>query len=366
MGAIPSDIPGIGSTSLQPRPNPGFDPMKHGLTSDDYFVFSRMDGQTSLRDVILETGFAPERAIGIIGRLRQMGAFLLPGEAEPPRPGQQPSARGTVRIKPIARPEPPPEPPPEPAKKPTSGPLFLTAEEELAMAEDVVLDDGDKREVFRLMRLIDKGDYFGLFGVAESVDRKTLKRAYFTLSKRFHPDRYYRKNTGSFGPLLSRIFETASRAFETLSDDRRRAEYLRAQRGELAPAPAPRAQTREEHAAELFARGCQLEARGKHEEALQMLGAVVRQHPLPRYLARAARCALAASQLNLAEEYAKKAAELEADDPSYARLLASVYRAAGKLRLAEQLLEHALSLNTDNDMLVGELRADLADVRSKI
>ena len=80
----------------------------------------------------------------------------------------------------------------------------------------------------------------------------------------------------------------------------------------------------------------------------------------------AAACAAGARQWPLAEEYAKKARELQPADPSSARLLAFAYRGQGKLRDAEETLVYALRLKIDNDRLVAELEEDLAEVRKQL
>jgi curved DNA-binding protein CbpA len=358
VSQIPETIPEIGSASQQPRKNPLFDPAQYrDLTSEDYFVWTRIDGATSIRQIILETGFSATRAIAILRRLRLSGAFLMPGEepqTPPERPigGPAPSAQGTIR-------------PGAPVKIPQ--PLLdLTPEERAALAEQVDLSEEDKRAVIRVLRKVERGTFFDLLGVDENTDRRTLKREYFKLSKQFHPDRYYGKNTGSFGPWLSRIFEAVSRAYAVLDDPNKRAEY----QGRLSVAagrPAVRrSQTHEEHAAELFERGCAFEVAGNYVEALKLFAAVTRIDTKPQYIRRAARCALQARELSLAEEYAKKAAGLAPTDPSSARLLATVLRAVGKLREAEATLERALSLSPGNDILLRELEADLRQVRDEL
>lgn len=61
-------------------------------------------------------------------------------------------------------------------------------------------------------------DYFALLGVNTASDAREIKRAYFKLSKKFHPDRYFRKNVGPYGDKLHCIFKRVSESYELLSD----------------------------------------------------------------------------------------------------------------------------------------------------
>jgi Flp pilus assembly protein TadD len=89
----------------------------------------------------------------------------------------------------------------------------------------------------------------------------------------------------------------------------------------------------------------------------------VRIDPQTKYLRRSASCALAAGQPRTALEHAKKAQAQSPSDPSLARLLASSFKAAGKLADAEEVLVMAMALKSENDVLGNELRNDLAEVR---
>ena len=69
--------------------------------------------------------------------------------------------------------------------------------------------------------------YHEILGVAVDADVRAIKQAYFGLSKQFHPDRYFRRNVGPFGPRLERIFKKVAEAYELLSDPNTRAEIER-------------------------------------------------------------------------------------------------------------------------------------------
>ena len=416
MSAVPAEIAGIGSTLQKLRARPGFDPLKAALGPEEYFVFSRIDGQQSLREVLLTTGLPVDRAIAIVQRLRAIGALLVPGETGapannavpqpiantpasqttrtvvPPMPSTPtgprplaPNARtGPVPVvtsssapnsSAVARPASSVQTSPMPVlpgqRRPASaepagepGPSHdlsltgMTPLEMSALREDVPIDDGTRRRILAMARLADGRDPWALLGVPAGSDARQLKRAYFRLSKDTHPDRYFGQPIGSFGARLPVVFEALSRAYARLTSPDRSA----ANRAGT-PSRAEQPQTPQEYAGELFERACQLEVSGGHLDAMKLFAAAVRVDPQPRYLRRAASCALAAGQPKTAVEYAKKAHSLAPTDPSSARLLAAAFRAAGKLSDAEEVLVLAMALKSENDVLGAELRYDLAEVR---
>jgi curved DNA-binding protein CbpA len=69
--------------------------------------------------------------------------------------------------------------------------------------------------------------YHEILGVPANADRKALRKAYFALSKELPPDRFFRRNTGTFGKRLDRIFGKIVEAYELLSDPTARAEIER-------------------------------------------------------------------------------------------------------------------------------------------
>lgn len=370
MSTVPAEIAGIGSTTQRLRVSPDFDPLRSSVGPEEYFVLSRIDGTQTLRDVLLSTGLPIDRAVAIVARLRSIGALLLPGEtaapgsAPPQRPSapKVPAAGKSQQLPALARTLTPSSgsmrPPP-----PTAAPVHdltlpgATPDELAALAEDVELADRERRRILAMARLAHGRDPHALLGVPVTADARTLKLAYFQLSKEIHPDRYYGRRLGSFGARMSAVFEAASRAYARLTTQ---------DRGRAAPqaqGASDQPQTPQEYAAELFDRACQLEIGGDALEAMKLFAAAVRMDAQARYLRRAASCALAAGQPKTAVEYAKKAHTLAPNDASAARLLALAFRAAGKLVDAEEVLVIAMAIKSENDTLTAELRNDLAEVR---
>ena len=238
-----------------------------------------------------------------------------------------------------------------------------TDAEKKALAEQVDLSLAERLRILAMERLADGRDPWALLGVERGVNDKTLKRAYFKLSKDIHPDRFYGKQLGTFGDRLAAVFEAVSRAYARLTTPEKKPSGSSAAHQAIG---SEQPQTPGEYASELFERACGLEVSGDALGAMKLFAAAVRIDPQTRYLRRAARCALAAGQPKSAVEYAKKAQTQAPDDPSSARLLAAAFRAAGKLADAEEVLVMAMALKSENDVLTAELRNDLAEVRRQI
>lgn len=369
MSSVPAEIAGIGSTEQRLRVSPGFDPRAAAIGPEEYFVLSRIDGTHTLHDVLLGTGLPIQRAIAIITHLRAIGALLLPGESLAPRAPMLPKVPALSPSHGV-----PLMPPGRPMRRTPSGsrPTVMsmhdlslpgaTPDELAALGEDSELDDYERRRVLAMARLVGAPDPHALLGVPAGADARMLKLAYFQLSKEIHPDRYYGKRLGSFGARMSAVFEATSRAYARLTSSHRGRAH-RAQRAHSAAPPDAQPQSPHAYAAELFDRACELEVGGDAPAATTLFAAAVRVDPLPRYLRRAASCALAADQPRSALEYAKKAYALAPHDPSAARLLATAFRAAGQLGDAEEVLLFAMAIKSESDALATELRNDLAEVR---
>ena len=98
---------------------------------------------------------------------------------------------------------------------------------EAALAEPVDLPADRKREILAREETLD-GDHYAVLGLRPGATVEQIRAAYFEASRVFHPDRYYGKNLGSYQARLERIFKRLADAHATLTDEEKRAEYLRA------------------------------------------------------------------------------------------------------------------------------------------
>ena len=90
---------------------------------------------------------------------------------------------------------------------------------------DIPLDEQQRREALCLYEQLDQMTFYDLFGVDSDASRRDIKRAYFRLSKRYHPDKFFRKELHDFSEILERIFQEITKAYRTLSKSDKRDDY---------------------------------------------------------------------------------------------------------------------------------------------
>ena len=118
----------------------------------------------------------------------------------------------------------------------------------ITMSTGTALNDEHKQVVLYYHYHLRRVTYYDLLGIEPHSGRREVKLAYFRLSKAFHPDRWYRQDTGDFGEMIEDVFKWLNRAYGVLSSPRKRKGYDKlVGRGyigewqlEKAPAPRPR------------------------------------------------------------------------------------------------------------------------------
>ncbi len=76
-------------------------------------------------------------------------------------------------------------------------------------------------------------DYFTLLGVSESDSRDQVRKAYYNLVKKYHPDRFFEQDVlPELRDKVNALFQRISDAHETLSDATAKARYVSDRRGE--------------------------------------------------------------------------------------------------------------------------------------
>jgi len=75
-------------------------------------------------------------------------------------------------------------------------------------------------------------DYFTLLGVSESAPRDQVRKSYYSLVKKYHPDRFFEQDVLlDLRDKVNTLFQRISDAHETLCDTTAKARYVRDRKG---------------------------------------------------------------------------------------------------------------------------------------
>jgi curved DNA-binding protein CbpA len=130
-------------------------------------------------------------------------------------------------------------------------------------------------------RRVDWLTHYELLGIGSEATLEEIRTAYFEKSRAFHPDLRHRPDLFDCQKELETVFTRLRNAFETLSDDRQRAEYDAKVKApaDLALEPLAEPGARAEIAARSYARARQLIAEKDFHPAVEMLREAIRSVP---------------------------------------------------------------------------------------
>ena len=187
-------------------------------------------------------------------------------------------------------------------------------------------------------------DFYKLLGVSSGASAAEIRKAYAALARARHPDRF---PDGPEKDTASRDLQDITTAFNTLSNERRRAEYDQQQE-------RPQPTTPEEIARDAFERHGGLLEAGQLDEAVTLLRTAVHHAPesaeyhaaLGRALARATTGAREAIQV------LEKASHLDPKNPGLVADLALLLNQQGLRVRAKRVLEKAQRLAPTHSRVV--------------
>jgi curved DNA-binding protein CbpA len=143
--------------------------------------------------------------------------------------------------------------------------------------ERVDLTEEEQKRILCFFATLETLTHHELLQVSREADEQEIKRAYFRVSRDFHPDRYFRRELGPFKDKVEAIFKKLNKAYEVLSDPKRRKQYESTLPEEITPeriAAKLEASRREKAAEETKAQDQKLA-----EERRQRL---LRHHPIAK------------------------------------------------------------------------------------
>jgi len=177
---------------------PDLDPVGLQLSPREGYLLSRIDGRTSWAMLRRMGGLPPSEIDRCIEVWLARGWLEVAGERGLGRSGDATS------------------------KPPASPAVGIEIDARLDLSEEL------QKELLELAGDLQR-PYHEVLGVPRGADARAIKKAYFAKSKRFHPDRYFRRNTGPFAALLEICFKRLLEAYELLSDPVTRTEVEQSQ-----------------------------------------------------------------------------------------------------------------------------------------
>jgi curved DNA-binding protein CbpA len=179
---------------------PGVDVRKLPLTPTDGYLLTRVNGQATVRDIARETGVFEQEVVDSFEKLVKLNVVTF---------GSVEEALAALK------------PPPAPLKA-----AVLTAAYDPSLLDEACdLDTEQRKRVLDLFFALEDNDYYTLLGIPKDADKKGIKKAYYEVALPMHPDKFFRKNLGSFKPKMEAVFAKLTLAHDTLLDKEKRAEY---------------------------------------------------------------------------------------------------------------------------------------------
>jgi tetratricopeptide (TPR) repeat protein len=229
----------------------------------DGYILSLVDGRLTIDEITEVSGLASETVSAVFDKLRLLGLVAFDGEMEldadadarisgvrtarsvrpprqtrqPPRQTRQPPRQTRQPPRPTKQPPRPTKQPPRPTRPPRRSKLAppLVAPPPVAPPPvappkptadaSIDLEPAHQEQIDGTFARLNTLDHYVLLGVARTADKKEIKRAYFELTGRFHPDRFFRKRLGLFKAKMEAIFTRMTEAHDTLTRLEKRAEY---------------------------------------------------------------------------------------------------------------------------------------------
>lgn len=338
------------------NPNEKFTRSTDGSTTNsllpaESFILSRLDEPARLEDLVAVSGLRELEAFraiyglalsGLVQREYWQNAFRTEAATTSPKPTR---AVGSGSL------------PEVPTVEPQVTDRWAQVKDE---------ESEDKLGEF-LERLRAAGDFYEIIDVPRTAGANDIKVAYYSLARRYHPDRFHLKSGTRLHIQISAAFARITQAYETLMDANARSNYdatlARAkQRGESGALKEKEASAKDDsfhqkvttgdlgQAENIFREGFEYLQQGQVSAALTRLAAASRSDPKnAKYRAYYGR-ALAADQKTrrLAESELQTAVKLEPSSPLYRTMLAELYFELKFFRRAQKELDQALELDPKN------------------
>jgi len=185
--------------------------------------------------------------------------------------------------------------------------------------------------------------YDELLGVDKSADSETIKKNYYHLAKKYHPDRHFTSADPDTKTKLTTIFDALTKAYETLKDDTLRQKYYQS----LAAPKHSKGIEDSSDAEEQFKRGVTEYKKKNYWDAIEKFNEAIKLKPdIPQYLSYLSLAySKVPAKLKEAEEILLQAIKLEPFNADLYTNLGLIYIKGGLKKKAITSFQKALKID---------------------
>lgn len=339
------------------------------LSAQEGFLLSRVDGVGSTRELCQVSATGEEETLRALLGLTAAGLLQL-GAAEEiagsPAPARAPRDNPMARLQGFLKKT------EAPARASATA---ATAREAAASTTQVATQAGpskvseatEKSSSHRAMlldrlRASEAQNFYQLLEVEAETSQELIQKNYYSLARRYHPDRFHGSDVADLQPAMERLFARVNQAFYTLKDPERRQEYDRSlHKGDLDTRKMQQSAS-QDLGRENYRRALKLVAAGQYVKALPFLENAVRadQSKADYFETLGMVQSLNPRLKDEAERALKKACHLAPARPEGFLRLGLYYFKTHQLEKAAQALQTALGWDPTNAlarMALGQVKA---------
>lgn len=211
-------------------------------------------------------------------------------------------------------------------------------------------------EVFDFHNNLENLNYYQILDVIDGVSQEDIKKSYFRLARKFHPDFFSRELPLESIQKIDNVFDQITKAYQTLSDEKRKSEYDK----KISASPGDDRKNLAKEAEKRFRQGKTLFNQGRFDEALVFLEQSVRlsQDKASYFMLLAMTQAKLQIYRKEAEQNFIRATRLEPWNAEALVGLGVLYKKEGMHIKAKKQFERALQIDSDHKIALKELRGD--------
>jgi len=199
------------------------------LSQSEYFILSRVDGMSSIEDIFAVSPLGEDETLRCIYGLISAGVLVLQGES---RASAREESAGAP-MSDVPRVEPPPVPPkaatPPPPRPPPPAASALRLKRHRPPPPHR-RGRRPKRLPYARISLIKHASLadstlYTLLEVRLNANENETKKVYYSMAKKYHPDRHHSPHLSEVHGLLEELFSKVTHAYQTLSSTADRHRY---------------------------------------------------------------------------------------------------------------------------------------------